>query len=155
MNSQPTENSSRLPSLVTAIVCVAALYFGRDVLIPIALAMLLTFLLAPIVSRLERFLGKTIPVIAMLFVAIVLVALLGWIVVQQAIHLATELPSYSDTISNKVESLRGARNSKLAAAASSIRQIGEQLSGVLQPSPESSRSNQGGQNPIPFPICSR
>ena len=45
------------------------LYFGRDVLIPIALATLLTFLLAPVVSRLERYhLGKTIPALGVLLV---------------------------------------------------------------------------------------
>jgi predicted PurR-regulated permease PerM len=147
MNSHSAENSSHFPSLITAVVCVAALYFGRDVLIPIALAMLLTFFLAPVVSRLERFLGNTIPTLAMLFVALVLIVLLGWVVFQQAIHLATELPSYSDTISDKLESLRGVRNSKWGAAAASIRQLGDQLSVVLQPSAQSSGNNQAVQKP--------
>jgi predicted PurR-regulated permease PerM len=142
MNSHTTENSSSLPSLVTAVVCVAALYFGRDVLIPIALAMLLTFLLAPVVTRLERYhLGKTAPALGMLLVAIVFMGLLGWVVVGQGIHLATQLPTYSDTISEKIDSIRGARNSRLAKAAASIRDLGNQLSAALQPSPTETNEN--------------
>lgn len=142
MNSHTNESLTSLPSLVTAIVCVAALYFGRDVLVPIALAILLTFLLAPVVTRLERFhLGKTFPTLGTLFVAIVLMALLGWVVVGQGIHLATQLPTYSDTISQKIESLRGVRNSKLAKAAASIRDFGTQMSSALLPSPSETNEN--------------
>lgn len=134
METHSTENSSNFPSLVTAVVCVAALYYGREVLIPIAMAALLTFLLAPVVSRLERYhLGKTAPALGVLFIAIVLLALLGWLVVGQGIHLATQLPSYSDTITEKIDSLRGARNSKFGKAASSLHGLANQLSSALQP----------------------
>lgn len=144
MNSHANDSSSSLPSLVTAVVCVAALYFGRDVLVPIALAMLLTFLLAPVVTRLERFhLGKTAPTLGMLLVAIVLLGLLGWTVVGQGIRLATQLPEYSDTISQKIESIRGAKNSNFGKAAASIRELGNQLSSALQPL---SQPNQSAQN---------
>lgn len=133
MEAHSTENSSNLPSLVTTVVCVAALYFGRDVLIPIALAALLTFLLAPVVSRLERYhLGKTLPALGVLLIAIVLLALLGWVVVGQGIHLATQLPSYSDTISEKMDSLRGVRNSKFGKAASSLHELANELSNALE-----------------------
>lgn len=146
MDSHTNESSSGFPSLVTAVVCVAALYFGRDVLVPIALAVLLTFLLAPVVTRLEGFhLGKTAPALGVLLVAIVFMGLLGWVVVGQGIHLATQLPTYSDTISEKIESLRGARNSSLARAASSIRELGAQLSSALQP--PSSPTNENNEAP--------
>lgn len=136
MNSPSPDNASSFPSLVTAVVCIAALYLGRDVLIPIALAVLLTFLLSPIVTRLERYhLGKTAPALGVLLIAVILLACLGWVVAKQGIHLATQLPAYSDTISKKIDSIRGARSSKLAKAASSVRKLGNQLSTVLQPSP--------------------
>ncbi|MGB6482512.1 MAG: AI-2E family transporter [Candidatus Acidiferrales bacterium] len=152
MDSRTTENSSSFPSLVTAVVCVAALYFGREVLIPIALAMLLTFLLGPIVTRLERYhMGKTAPALAVLFIAVMLIACLGWVVVRQGVRLATQLPTYSDTISRKIESLRGARNSKFARAASSIRDLGNQLSSALQvPASQTNQNTQtGGEKHIP------
>jgi predicted PurR-regulated permease PerM len=37
---------------------IAVLYVGRDILIPVALAALITFLLSPVVGRLERWLGR-------------------------------------------------------------------------------------------------
>jgi predicted PurR-regulated permease PerM len=45
---------STLTMVLVAIVAVAALYFGREVLVPIALALLLSFVLAPLVSFLQR-----------------------------------------------------------------------------------------------------
>jgi len=148
MEAHSTENSSNLPSLVTAVVCVAALYYGRDVLIPIALATLLTFLLAPVVSRLERYhLGKTAPALGVLFVAIVLLALLGWLVIGQGIHLATQLPSYSDTITQKIDSLRGAKSSKLGKAASSLHGLANQLSSALEPPVQNKASSQKSATP--------
>jgi predicted PurR-regulated permease PerM len=135
MNSSSADSPSGLPSLITVVVCVAALYFGRDVLIPIAMAMLLTFFLAPVVTRLERYhMGKTAPTLGVLFITLAFLIFLSWIVIRQGIHLANQLPAYSDTISHKIESLRGVRNSSLAKAAASIRGLGGQLSTALQPS---------------------
>ena len=139
MDSPSTENSSAFPSIITAVVCVAALYYGRGVLIPIALAILLTFLLAPLVALLEHWhIGKTAPTLGVLFVALMLIVLLGWVVVNQGIQVATELPAYSATISKKLESIRGAKNSGLAKAASSIRGLGNQLSTAIQSPPPQS-----------------
>lgn len=150
MEPGPTENFSSFPSVVTAAVCVAALYFGRDVLIPIAMAMLLTFFLAPVVTQLERYhMGKTAPAIGVLLVAVVLIVLFGWVVVRQGIQLATQLPSYSDTISKKIDSLRGAQNSKLARAASSVQNLGNQLSTALKGSSAESSNDQSGVSEKP------
>lgn len=156
MNSHTNETLSSFPSLVTAVVCVVALYFGRDVLVPIALAMLLTFLLAPVVTRLERFhLGKTAPALGTLLVAIILMGLVGWVVIGQGIRLAAQLPMYSDTISQKIDSLRGARNSKFAKAAASIRDLGNQVSAALQPSPSETNENTENTEEKSTPMSNR
>jgi predicted PurR-regulated permease PerM len=165
MDSNSTENSSRFPSLITLVVCIAALYFARDVLVPIALAMLLTVLLSPTVSRLERcHLGKTVPTLGVLLVAFVLILLIGWVVVGQGIHLATQLPAYGDTISAKVDSLRGVKNSKLGKAASSIRSLGNEVSAAFQSLPgesnpsskqaknKSNASSSNTQQPVPVEV---
>lgn len=55
--------------LLTAFV-VSVLYFGRELLIPLALAVMITFLLAPVVARIERWIGRiaaVLIVVAMLF----------------------------------------------------------------------------------------
>lgn len=89
--------------------------------------------------------GKTAPALAVLFIAVMFLACLGWVVVRQGVRLATQLPTYSDTISRKIESLRGARNSRFARAASSLRDLGNQLSSALQvPSSQTNQSTQTG-----------
>lgn len=145
MGSHPGEDSSNLPSLVTAVVCVAALYFGREVLIPITVAILLTVLLSPIASRLEKHhFGKTLAALAVWIASVILIAFVGWLVVNQGIHMVTELPSYSTTISKKIESIQGAKNSSLGKAAATIRHLGEQLSNAIE-----SSSSQGAQQEQP------
>src|SRR5690349_11401936 len=94
---------SRFVVLASVCIVVAALYFAQEVLIPLALAVLLCFLLAPLVTRLERF-GVKRPGAVVLVVsaaAAVLVAL-GWIVTAQIINLADRLPEYQDEIVQKV-----------------------------------------------------
>ena len=53
---------------------IATLYLARDLLIPLTLAALLTFLLTPLVTRLERWLGR---VGAVLFAATLILAATG------------------------------------------------------------------------------
>ena len=82
MNSPGSHEQHRsFPPIVTAIICVAALYFARAVLVPISLAILLSFLLAPAVRRLERWhLGRTGPVIVAVVGTIFVLVALAWVV---------------------------------------------------------------------------
>jgi len=78
------------------------------VLIPVALATMLTFVLAPFVSRLQRTgLGRVPAVLIVTTTALLIVAGFGAVVVKQAHSLATELPGYRDNIRHKLTALRG------------------------------------------------
>lgn len=146
MGSHSGENSSNLPSLITAVVCVAALYFGREVLIPITVAILLTILLSPVASRLEKHhFGKSLSALTVWLASMILIAFVGWLVVNQGIHMVMQIPSYSATISQKIESIQGAKNSSLEKAAASIRQLGQQLSNAIEST--SSQGKQPGESP--------
>src|SRR5271154_2620881 len=91
--------------IVTAIV--AGLYFGRDVLVPIALAVLLSFVLAPVVIALARLhLGKVASVLATVVVAFALLAGLGTIIGRQLSQLAENLPQYQVVIGKKLATVR-------------------------------------------------
>src|SRR4051812_6946947 len=108
--ARPVElsKSSRFVVLASVCVVVAALYFAREVLIPLALAILLTFLMAPLVSRLERLrLGRVPSVLIVVVVALALVVGLGYMVEQQFVQIANALPQYKDQIRRKVDHLRG------------------------------------------------
>src|SRR5450432_1995983 len=93
-------------TLVAAIV-VAALYFGRPVLMPIALAGLLSFILTPLVRRLQRLgLGRIPSVAAVTLLSFTLIAAFGLLVGSQVTQLATDLPKYQSGIEAKIKSVR-------------------------------------------------
>ena len=108
----PRKNTSSADSLATIsnvllgtfVVC--GLYFGRELLVPLALAALLTFMLAPLVTRLQRRLGRVtsvLLVVAMIFAA---TGAVGWVLTRQAVDLANQLPNYKDNIRTKLRSIQ-------------------------------------------------
>ena len=96
-----------LIGLLIASLIIAGLYFGRDILIPLALAVLLGFLLDPAVSRLKRW-GLPRMVATLMVVVVVLAALsgMGFYLVRQVQSLSQDLPTYQNTIRKKLENLR-------------------------------------------------
>src|SRR5579871_6050070 len=92
---------------IIGVVVVAGLYFARDVLVPMALAVLLSFVLAPLVDRLIKLrLGRTTSVIVAVALAFLLLAALGTVIGRQAAQLTEQLPAYQAVIAKKLETLR-------------------------------------------------
>ncbi len=84
------------------------LYFAKEVLIPLALAILFSFLLGPVVRRVERLRFWRVPAVLMVTAAFFGVfAAVGWVTTHQVIELAGKLPSYQDNIQHKLQDLRG------------------------------------------------
>ena len=106
----PLVHRTSSPGLVTAaivIVAIAALYFGREIFVPFALAVLLSFMLAPLVTRLQKWgAPRAAAVIAIVLVAFALLGGLSVVVGSQVYHLADNLPRYQETIRAKIRSLR-------------------------------------------------
>src|SRR4029079_19021043 len=98
---------SGFTTLASFVIVAAVLYFAKEVFIPIALASLLTFLLAPLVIRLGRWgLGKILSIIVAVSLAFGLIGVIGWMVTAQVIHLADELPQYQQNLQAKIHALR-------------------------------------------------
>jgi predicted PurR-regulated permease PerM len=94
---------SSLLGVVVAVVVVMSLYFGRSVLLPITLASLLSFVLAPLVRLLRRlWLGRVGSVLVAALAAIGLVVVLGGIIGSQVMSLSADVPLYRATILQKV-----------------------------------------------------
>jgi predicted PurR-regulated permease PerM len=151
MATRTSRDSASFPPVVTAVVCVAALYFARSVLVPIALAVLFAFLLAPLVNLLQKaHLGRTGPVIAVVFLMAGLLTGLGWLVFNQAISLATQIPNYRTTVSRKIESFRGVRENGIGKAEATVNELGKELSSTIQtPSPDDQADqNQKSKHPL-------
>ena len=105
-------SSGNLPSLIavaTSVLIIASLYWAQAVLMPIALSIMLTFLLSPVASALERTgLGRLPSVILIVVLAFSLLGGIGWIVTRQFGSLANELPKYTVNIRQKISDVRGA-----------------------------------------------
>lgn len=85
---------------------IGALYFGRDVLIPISLAVLLSFALAPLVRRLQRLGLPRVPAVLLaVLLAFTGIAFFGVIVGGQVVRLTENLPDYQENILAKLSSL--------------------------------------------------
>jgi predicted PurR-regulated permease PerM len=94
-------------TIIIVVAVVAALYFGRDVLVPIALAILLSFVLAPVVEAFARLrTGKVAAVLLSVFLAFAVLGGLGAIIGRQVAQLAENLPQYQSVITEKLQNLR-------------------------------------------------
>lgn len=96
-----------LIGLLIAALVIAGLFFGRELLVPLALALLLGFLLDPAVSRLKRW-GLSRMAATLLVVAITLCTLggMGAYLGNQVSQLSSDLPTYQSTIRTKLRDLR-------------------------------------------------
>jgi predicted PurR-regulated permease PerM len=117
----------RTSSLVALLVAAAVLYLAREVLIPFALAILLAFLLAPAVRRLERWkLGRVFSTALVVVLGFSLIGAVGWVAGHQALSLAENLPQYRANIVEKIRYLRNPSEGRLSRAAEAIRELEEQ-----------------------------
>ncbi|KQP13132.1 AI-2E family transporter [Pseudorhodoferax sp. Leaf267] len=93
--------------LVTAACIIAGLYFGRDVLVPLALAIFLGFVLDPLVVKLRRLgLPRTPAVIVVAIATLAVIALSATFLATQVSTLSARLPTYQSNIADKLKTLR-------------------------------------------------
>jgi len=145
-----------LIGVVTAAIAVAALYFGREVLIPVTLAMLLSFVLSPLVELLRRiWLGRILSVLLAVLLALGLILALGSAIGTQVAQLSGNLPQYQTTIEVKIVGLRNATIDKLSAKLGSL---GHQLAGPAPhaeapaPAPTGGPAQEQPEKPVPVVI---
>jgi predicted PurR-regulated permease PerM len=121
---QGGSTSSHLMTLITIIVVIGVLYFAREVLIPVALAVLLAFLLTPVVARFEKLGLGRIP--ALLVVVVLVLALLGaagWGLEGQLTKILNEIPNYTANIQRKIQFLEGSKAGGLSRAITGIKRL--------------------------------
>jgi len=117
---------------VIAAVVVAGIYFGRPVLMPLALAVLMAFALAPLVGLLKRWhLGQVAPVLISVLLAVVVLTSLGGFMGSQLAKLAAELPRYQTNLAHKIQSVVGgaANNNTIMRLNKTVETLAEQVTG--------------------------
>jgi predicted PurR-regulated permease PerM len=90
------------------VLVVVVLYWAQAVLVPIALAILLTFVLTPPVTWLQRWVGRVPAVLAVVTLVFAVLGLAGWGLARQMDHLAEDLPRYRVNILAKIADVRDA-----------------------------------------------
>ena len=96
-------------SLIIAAVVVCSLYFGREILVPLALASLLSFVLWPVIKSFRRWkFGRVGSVLAAVMLMLASVGGLGYLLTSQIGNLLNDLPRYESNLREKVRSIKGA-----------------------------------------------
>lgn len=149
---QFAENSDRFTwffRLATLVLVVGILRFAQDVLVPVAFAVLLAFLLTPLVVRLVRVgLPKALAIILTVTIAFAVIAGVGWVVSSQAISLVRELPNYEQNIQRKISKLKQPEPpgfvSRMAGMVQNLRREIE--------TPSLEKQAKAAQDPTPKPV---
>ena len=124
----PNTPGSQLTTMVAFVLVTGILYFGRDVLVPLALSVLLTFLLAPGVRWLERRrFPRALATTVMVGLACCVIAGLVWVTVAQFLNFAASLPEYKNNIQSKISLLRSDPQGSLSKARQTIDEIGTEI----------------------------
>jgi predicted PurR-regulated permease PerM len=114
------------PLLLIAVI-LGTLYFAQALLIPLALALTLNFLLAPAVLWLEKArIPRTPAVGIVVVVAFCLIAGVGWVVTSQLLGVAIKLPNYRSNIRDKIVAAHKPTEGSLGQAVKMIEDIGEE-----------------------------
>ena len=115
---------------ILTVIIIAMLYFGRDIFVPVALAILLSFVLAPLVGILQRIhVPRGLAVVSVVAAAFMLIFAIGSLLAAQLTQLAGDLPRYQSTISEKIQSFRDTRAGRgtLERASDMLKDLGKEL----------------------------
>lgn len=144
---------ARAASFVTAAVIVAALYFASEVLIPITLAALLTFILGPLVDLIRQIRIPRVPaVVVAVLLAVGVIIGIGTVIGTQIADLAGQLPNYQNTLENKVLHLRDSTLAPLSQALARFQSGSEQHAQAPSSQGNQQASPTPAQKPVPVEV---
>jgi len=144
--SLPLEVLRPLLYLAALALLVTVLSHAKAVLLPIALAVLLTFILSPLVEALEhRFFPRIAAVTVVVILALSIVGAFGYVLNRQFNDLATQLPQYSRSIKEKFATLRATRKGAIA----NIQKTVEEVSRELDKQEQQQSPGTSGARPVP------
>ena len=137
---------SGLLSLAVGVVIVAALYLAREVLIPITLAVLLSFVLTPVVSLLRRIhVPRVLAVLLSVVIALGVIGAVGGLIGMQVASLASDVPRYATSIEHKV----GSTTSRLSSL---VNRLGQQVQQANAGQAAPGAPEDSAEKPIPVTV---
>ena len=151
---------TRLSPMFGVLLAITVLYLAREIFIPLSLALLLGFLLSPLVRHLEHWhVRRSLAVAIVVVSSLVAVGLVGWVVSQQLVDVFNQIPAYKDNIRDKLVALSGRHNSSLNKVKNSVQELRKELSAsTLEPPPGASSADTQAKDgpapsrPLPVPV---
>jgi predicted PurR-regulated permease PerM len=143
---------------ILSIIIISALYLGREIFVPVALAILLSFVLAAPVRLMQRLHApRALAVVGVVLFAFAIIFALGSVIATQLNGLAGDLPKYQVTILSKIQSVRGVAggSSTLERAAGMLQDLGKELDkpkSVAPVNPLTSGTPTPGVKPVPVEV---
>ena len=128
---QSVAASSKSIVLIASVLVIAALYFGRQIFIPLALAFVFGFLLTPAVALLEKIrIGRVPSVLTVMLLSFALAGTVSWAVARQLVEIIDELPSYKANLDAKIKSLHASKSGTLSKAAATVQELNKELAAL-------------------------
>ncbi len=150
---------SAVATAVLAVIIISMLYFGRDIFVPVALAILLSFVLAPLVGLLQRIhVPRGLAVVSVVIVAFMLIFAIGSLLATQLTQLAGDLPRYQSTISEKIQAFRDTKAGRgtLERASDMLKDLSKELDKPKDAAPALPPGSVAGSNasapPVPVEV---
>jgi predicted PurR-regulated permease PerM len=147
----PAAGQSVVNGLIIFLALCSMLYFGSEILIPVAFAILLAILLSPVVTFLQRLrLPKPVAVISTVVMAVIIIAGLTAVVASTLTTLANDLPRYESSLREKAQNIKqmATGGGTLERAANVLEDLQVELQGSKTPGAATS----GPVSPIPVEI---
>lgn len=145
--SNPT-SSSKSGLIIAVGVTIAMLYFGRQIFIPLALALVLSFLLTPLVGWLQRIhFGRLPAALIVLVFCLGVTASVGWGVAGQLLEITTHIQDYRTNLEEKIQALHSRKSAPLIKATATVQQLNKEL--AVAPDSNAAKNNHA---PRPIPV---
>jgi predicted PurR-regulated permease PerM len=130
MNS-PVQASYSLRVFLAVVIAVAVLRYAQEVFVPLALAILMTFLLAPLVEKLQRLhINRGVAVVLSVVFTILVLGGLMWVVFHQFNDLTSQLPGYRRQLRANLAELTGALRGGVSQTTHAVEQLQREISRV-------------------------
>lgn len=147
--------SSGLRNMAILVAVVAVLYLASAILIPLAFAVTLSLILTPATAWLEKLrVGRVPAALLVMTVAIAGAGAAGWVIFNDLVAVANQLPEYQENIHKKLEAIRAPNTGAVGRAAASVKELGKELASPAAPVAPPAALDRAGRRISPAPASS-
>src|ERR1017187_2562365 len=143
--------SSGLRNIAILVAVVGVLYMARELLIPLAFAVTLSLILVPPIAWLQKLrMGRIPAALVVMVVAIAGTAAIGWMIFNDLVAVANQLPEYQANIHKKLEAIRAPNTGAVGRAAASVKELGKELANAPSPVATPPAADRAGRRAAPI-----